>query len=396
MDYWAEFASMFIRWLHVITAIAWIGNSFYFIWLDLSLRRADNLPDGVKGESWLVHGGGFYRVQKYLVAPAEMPDALHWFKYESYFTWISGFLLLAVTYYWGAEAYLLDPAVMGLSVTAAIAISVASLSLGWLVYHGLCKSAIGHQTGILAILVYAFIVAAAWGYSELFSSRAAILHTGALIATWMTANVFFVIIPNQKRVVSALQANKVPDASLGMEAKQRSTHNNYLTLPVLFMMLSNHYPMTFAGEWLWLLVGIIVLLGGVVRDYFNASHSGYSGLRVRWQWPAAIVLVLGLAVWLRPQPVASDLPTPEAAAVSDGAIRTIVDNHCVTCHAAEPSMAGYTAPPQGVRLETLDDVRRYSSQVYAQSVASRAMPLGNMTGMTEEERQDLAAWLAKQ
>ncbi|KAF0279764.1 cysteine desulfurase [Spiribacter aquaticus] len=387
---------MFVRWLHVITAIAWIGSSFYFIWLDLSLRRAQTLPEGVKGESWLVHGGGFYRVQKYMVAPSAMPETLHWFKYESYFTWISGFLLLAVSYYWSAEAYLLDPAVSGLSASAAILVSGASLALGWLVYHGLCKSPLGRRTGLLAIAVYGFVVASAWGYSEVFSSRAALLHTGALVATWMTANVFFVIIPNQKRVVNALQADEAPDPALGLEAKQRSTHNNYLTLPVLFMMLSNHYPMTFVGEWLWLLAGVIVLLGGVIRDYFNATHSGYSGLRVQWQWPAALVLILGLGIALRPAPVGGERVTPASVSVSDDVVRTIVEKHCVSCHAAEPSMPGYAQPPQGVRLETLDDIRRYSSQVHAQSVASHAMPLGNMTGMTGDERQALAAWLAEQ
>ena len=393
MDYWMDFASMLVRWLHVITAIAWIGSSFYFIWLDLSLRRANALPEGVKGESWLVHGGGFYRVRKYLVAPEEMPGTLHWFKYESYFTWISGFALLGITYYWGAEAYLLDPAVSGISPLVAIGLSLASLAVGWLLYHALCLSPLGRNVWALAAAVYVVIIAAAWGYSELYSSRAALLHTGALVATRMTANVFFVIIPNQKKTVRALKAGEDPDPALGLEAKQRSTHNNYLTLPVLFMMLSNHYPMTFVGEWLWLLVGAVVLLGGIIRDYFNASHTGHGGWRVWWQWPTAAVLALGIALSLRPEPVTID---PAAAAVSDGAIRTIVNNHCISCHAANPSFPGYNEPPAGVRLESLDDVRRYASQVHAQTIASRAMPLGNMTEMTEAEREQLAAWLAAQ
>jgi uncharacterized membrane protein len=393
MAYWMDWASLLVRWLHVITAIAWIGSSFYFIWLDLSLRKREGLPAGAKGESWSVHGGGFYHVQKYAVAPAKMPAELHWFKYESYFTWLSGFALLAVTYYYGASTYLLDPSIAAISPSTAVFISVGSLAAGWLLYHWLCRSPIGLNVWALGVIVYGLVMVAAWGYSELYSPRAALLHTGALVATWMTANVFWVIIPNQKKVVAALKAGDEPDAALGLEAKQRSTHNNYLTLPVLFMMLSNHYPMTFVSEYLWVLVGLVVLIGAVVRDYFNAAHAGGQGWRMRWQWPTAAALVLGTAVWLRPTPVEV---APSAKPVSDDIAMSIVNQHCMGCHAANPTLLGYTSPPKGVVLETLDDVRRYSSQVYGQSIASRAMPLGNITEMTDEERDILAAWLAQQ
>ena len=388
-DYWMEWASLLLRWLHVITAIAWIGSSFYFVWLDLSLRKADRLPKGVHGESWSVHGGGFYHVQKYLVAPDKMPKELHWFKYESYFTWVSGFSLLAVTYYWGAQVFLIDPSVADLSVTQAVGLSMGSLALGWFVYDGLCKTPIGKDLRLLGILVYAVVVASAYGYSEIFSSRAALLHVGALVATWMTGNVFFIIIPNQKKVVASLQRGEAPDPTLGQQAKQRSTHNNYLTLPVLFMMLSNHYPMTFVGEDLWILVALVVLIGAIIRDYFNAGHAGADGFRVKWQWPVASALIVTLAVWARPTAISLD----SHQIIEDNDVEIIVSTHCTACHAARPTMSGFSAPPKGVVLETLADVQQYKQQVYAQSVASEAMPPGNLTQMTARERAILGRWL---
>lgn len=388
-EYWMEWASLLLRWLHVITAIAWIGSSFYFVWLDLSLRKAPHLQDGVHGESWSVHGGGFYHVQKYLVAPTAMPKELHWFKYESYFTWMSGFSLLVVTYYWGAQAFLIDSSVADLSVTQAIGVSLGSLALGWLLYDFLCKTPIGKNLVLLGLLVYVVVVLSAYAYSELFSSRAALLHVGAMVATWMTGNVFFIIIPNQKKVVASLQRGEAPDPLLGQQAKQRSTHNNYLTLPVLFMMLSNHYPMTFVGEDLWILVGLVVLIGAVIRDYFNAGHAGATGFRVKWQWPLASLLILTLAIWAKPEAIALDTNQ----AITDSEVQTIVTTHCAGCHAAQPTMAGFTAPPKGVILETLADVKKYQAQVYAQSVASQAMPIGNMTQMTPTERAILGHWL---
>ena len=391
VEHWMDWASLLLRWLHVITAIAWIGSSFYFIWLDLSLRKAARLPDGVHGESWSVHGGGFYHVQKYMVAPDSMPKELHWFKYESYFTWISGFALLVVTYYWSAEAFLIDSSVRDLSVSQAIGISIGSLVAGWVVYDVVCKTPIGRNLLLLGAAVYMIIILAALAYGEIFGSRAALLHVGAVVATWMTGNVFFIIIPNQKKVVASLQRGETPDPALGQQAKQRSTHNNYLTLPVLFMMLSNHYPMTFVGEDLWILVGLVVLIGAIIRDYFNTSHSGAAGLRVRWQWPTASVLIIILALWTRPETLALDAQQ----VITDQQVHSIVMTHCAGCHAARPTAAGYTAPPKGVILETLSDVQKYKAQVYAQSVSSQAMPVGNLTQMTLEERAILGHWLEK-
>ena len=388
-DYWMEWASLLLRWLHVITAIAWIGSSFYFVWLDLSLRKAEHLPKGVHGESWSVHGGGFYHVQKYLVAPEAMPKELHWFKYESYFTWISGFSLLIVTYYWGAQVFLIDSSVADLSVQQAVGLSLGSLAVGWIIYDGLCKTPAGKDLRVLGLLVYAVVLLAAYGYSEIFSSRAALLHVGAMVATWMTGNVFFIIIPNQKKVVASLKQGKTPDPALGLQAKQRSTHNNYLTLPVLFMMLSNHYPMTFVGEDLWILVALVVLIGAIIRDYFNAGHAGANGFRVRWQWPVASVLILTLAFWARPPSVALEA----SDMINDNEVQAIVTTHCTGCHAAQPTTPGFSSPPKGVILETLADVEKYKQQIYAQSVASRAMPPGNMTQMTQEEREILGGWL---
>ncbi len=391
VEHWMDWASLLLRWLHVITGIAWIGSSFYFIWLDLSLRKPTGLPDGVHGESWSVHGGGFYHAQKYMVAPDSMPKELHWFKYESYFTWISGFALLAVTYYWSADAFLIDSSVRDLSVSQAIGISIGSLVAGWIVYDVVCKTPIGRNLLLLGAAVYMIIILAALAYGEIFGSRAALLHVGAVVATWMTGNVFFIIIPNQKKVVASLQRGEAPDPALGQQAKQRSTHNNYLTLPVLFMMLSNHYPMTFVGEDLWILVGLVVLIGAIIRDYFNTSHSGAAGLRVRWQWPTASALIIILALWTRPETLALDAQQ----VITDQQVHSIVMTHCAGCHAARPTAAGYTAPPKGVILETLSDVQRYKAQVYAQSVSSQAMPVGNMTEMTLEERAILGHWLEK-
>ena len=280
-----DWAGLLVRWLHIITAIAWIGSSFYFMWLDNSLRAYGDLPDGVQGENWSVHGGGFYHIQKYMVAPGQMPAELHWFKWESYVTWISGFSLMAIVYYWGAESYLIDRSVLDISAPIAIAISIASLALGWIVYDLLCRSPLRNHTALMFTVLFAFIVAAAYGYGLVFSDRAAFLHIGAMIATMMSANVFMIIIPNQKKVVAALKAGETPDPSLGKGAKLRSTHNNYLTLPVLFMMISNHYPIVFGHDWNWLVVAFVLALGAVIRDYFNADNAGKSGLATRWQWP---------------------------------------------------------------------------------------------------------------
>ena len=385
-----EWLSLVIRWLHLAAGIAWIGSSFYFIWLDLSLRQADGLPAGVHGESWSVHGGGFYRVQKYLVAPERMPAELHWFKYESYFTWLSGFLLLAVMYYWSAESFLIDPGKLTLAPWQAIGLSLAFLAAGWVVYDLICRSPLGRNTGVLAVIVFVLVVVLGWALDQVFSGRAAFLHVGALIGTMMTGNVFFVIIPNQKKVVADLTAGREPDPALGQQAKQRSVHNNYLTLPVLVMMVSSHYPLLYAPGRGWIVIGFIVVIGGVVRHFFNTMHAGGRGGALAWQWPAATALTLLLIVLVgwRPAGESAEVPVigaPEALA--------IVQIRCTTCHSAAPSDEDFEEAPGGLRFDEIAEIRANAPRVLSQTVLTDAMPLGNKTGMTEEERAALGRWI---
>ena len=390
-----EWVSHLLRWVHVITAIAWIGSSFYFIHLDLSLRRREGLPAGVGGEAWQVHGGGFYRIQKYLIAPPELPKELTWFKWESYSTWLTGFFLLVWIYYLQADLFMVDPAVMALAPWQAAALGLAGLLVGWLVYEGLCRSPLGQHDLVLSVVLFGFIMAAAWGFGLFLHPRAAFLHTGAMIATWMSASVFFVIIPNQKKVVADLLAGRSPDPRLGKEAKLRSTHNNYLTLPVVFLMLANHYPLAWGSRWSWAIVGLIVIAGGVVRHFYNSRHAGLGS--PHWTWAvaaAAIFLAVLLSTAGRP---AIDAPAPagaSGAALFHEAVVTI-QSRCSMCHAAEPAWAGLVVAPKGVRLESADDVARHAHEIDVQTVLTRAMPPGNITGMTDEERALLAAWLAE-
>ena len=289
---WVAFA---IRWLHVITAMAWIGTSFYFIALDLGLRKSAYLPAGAFGEEWQVHGGGFYHVQKYLVAPEQMPDHLIWFKWESYVTWLSGAALLMVLYWAGAELYLIDPSKADLGLWSAILISALSLSVGWIIYDTLCKSPLADYPTGLMVLLFGLLVLMAWGYDQVFTGRAALVHLGAFTATIMTANVFFIIMPNQRIVVADLRAGRSPDAKYGKIAKLRSTHNNYLTLPVIFLMLSNHYPMAFASTYNWLIAGLVFLMGVTIRHYFNTMHAGKG--QANWTWLATALLFIAI-MWL--------------------------------------------------------------------------------------------------
>jgi uncharacterized membrane protein len=294
-----EWASFAVRWLHVITAIAWIGSSFYFIALDLGLRKGVNLPPLAHGEEWQVHGGGFYHINKYLVAPAQMPEHLTWFKWESYATWLSGFALLCLVYYGGAELYLIDRHVLDVSVPVAVMISLASIVLGWIVYDLLCKSPIGKDTNLLMVFLYFVLVFMAWGYTQVFSARAAFLHLGAFTATIMSANVAMIIIPNQKKVVASLVAGQTPDPALGAQAKQRSLHNNYLTLPVIFLMLSNHNPLAFATEYSWVIASLVFLMGVTIRHYFNSKHARKGN--PTWTWLVTALLFIAI-IWLSTNP----------------------------------------------------------------------------------------------
>ena len=388
-----EWVNLVIRWVHVITGIAWIGSSFYFIHLDASLGKRESLPAGVGGEAWQVHGGGFYNIQKYMVAPADLPDRLQWFKWEAYSTWISGFALLAVLYYFGARIYLVDRAVLPLEPWQAVAIGVASLTAGWMIYDRLCKSAVGREDGRLAAVGFVLLVAAAWFYAHVFSGRGAYIHTGALIGTIMVANVFLVIIPNQKIVVADLIAGRSPDPKLGKQAKQRSLHNNYLTLPVLFTMISNHYPMTFGSRWNWVILAGVFVVGGLVRHFFNLKHQGRGAQW--WLWPAAaafMAVIVALSAQ-RPQQQAAAMAPAGGGDVRFAAVRQIIGERCITCHASRPTFDGIAEAPKGVMFDTSDEIHRNAERIYAQAVATDTMPLGNLTNMTPEERATLGAWI---
>ncbi|MCC7320618.1 MAG: urate hydroxylase PuuD [Rubellimicrobium sp.] len=391
---WAEFA---VRWLHVITAIAWIGSSFYFIALDLGLRRDRALGSGADGEEWQVHGGGFYHIQKYLVAPASLPEHLTWFKWESYWTWISGFLLLTLVYWHGAELFLIDPAVMELSVWQAVAISAASLAFGWIVYDLLCKALLKYDMMVLMAVLFVVILAMALFYTSVFSGRAALLHLGAFTASIMTGNVFFVIIPNQKIVVADLKAGQKPDPKFGKIAKQRSTHNNYLTLPVIFLMLSTHYPLAFGGENAWLIAALVFLMGVSIRHFFNSMHARKG--RPWWTW-GLTAAIFATIVWLSWPP---PLPPEEEAALTPAAthfatapgfeeVQDIVLVRCSMCHSAEPGWNGIIAPPRGVRLDSPGQIAAHAREIWMQAGLTHAMPPANASYMEPEERIAIRRW----
>ncbi len=391
---WVEIAA---RWTHVITGIAWIGSSFYFIALDLGLHRDRNLASGADGEEWQVHGGGFYHVQKYLVAPDAMPDHLIWFKWESYATWLSGFFMLFLVYYMGAELFLIDPTVMDLTVGQAVGISIGSLAFGWIVYDLICKSRFGDDNTRLMLGLYAILVGMAWGYTHVFSGRAALLHLGAFTATIMSANVFFIIMPNQRIVVADLKAGRKPDPKFGKIAKQRSTHNNYLTLPVLFLMLSNHYPLVFATPYNWVIASLVFLMGVTIRHWFNSKHARKGN--PHWTWGVTVVLFLIIA-WL--SSVRVPVVEGEAAMTGDALrfasaagfedVTSIVQGRCSMCHAAEPAWEGMLWAPKGVHLETPGDVARAARRIYMQAGLSHAMPPGNLSFIEPAERAQIVAW----
>ena len=391
-----EWIALAVRWLHVVTAIAWIGSSFYFIALDLGLVNRPHLPPGAYGEEWQVHGGGFYHIQKYMVAPAHMPEHLIWFKWESYFTWLSGFVLLCIVYYAGADLYLIDRNVLDVSTPVAILISLASISIGWLIYDLLCKSPLAANDTALMIILYAVIVFMAWGYTHLFTGRAAFLHLGAFTATIMSGNVFLLIIPNQKKVVADLIAGKVPDPKLGKQAKQRSTHNNYLTLPVIFLMLSNHYPLATSTQFNWVIAALIFIIGVLIRHYFNSRHAGTGN--PHWTWLASTILFI-IIIWLSTVPQAltgerkvSRAAEPFLAAANFEQVRDTVMGRCSMCHAADPSWEGIMMPPKGIRLDTDELIATHASEIYIQAGASHAMPPGNLTQMTDGERAQIVSW----
>ena len=395
---WIAFS---VRWLHVVTAMAWIGASFFFIALDLGLKKASEMPAGVHGEEWQVHGGGFYHIQKYLVAPENMPEHLIWHKWQSYITWVSGAALLMIVYWVGGELFLLDPTKANLTLWQGILISGGSLTIGWLAYDSLCKSKLGKQPTVLMLLLFVILVTMAWGYDQIFTGRAALLHLGAFTASIMTGNVFFQIMPNQRIVVADLKAGRIPDAKYGKIAKLRSTHNNYLTLPVVFLMLSNHYPLAFGTQYAWIIASLIFLTGVTIRHYFNTLHATGRGPHWTWAVTALLMIVIAWLSSLRPietveQAEARALTPYEqhytSAAGFDEAYATVLGN-CSMCHAREPFWDGIRWAPKGIYLETAGDVARHADQIYLQAGVSHAMPPPNAIQMDHEARATLIAWV---
>ena len=385
----ADWLNLLIRWAHLIAGIGWIGTSFYFIALDLSLKKRERMNEGVFGTAWEVHGGGFYHVEKYLIAPKHLPDDLIWFKWEAYLTWVTGFLLLVVQYYWNAPVYLIDPGVMALTAVQATGISVASLAVGWFAYDGLCRSPVGRNPAMLGAAVFVLIVAATYLYTHVYSGRGALIHVGAFVGTIMAANVFGVIIPNQKKIASTLLKGATPDPALGATGKQRSVHNTYLTLPVLLLMVSSHYPMLTNHPQAWLLVAF-VLVGGAALRFFLVGHEvGEPMSKIGWALPIIGAALAAAAVMTAPRAA----PQMTGMIVDDARVVAIAQKHCVACHAVRPTHEAFPEAPKGVHLETVAELRRYAVLIEQQAVRSDVMPLGNETGMTDDERRELGTWL---
>ena len=380
-SYFLEWANLLLRWAHVIVGIAWIGASFYFIWLDNHLEPAGDAK--LAGGLWAIHGGGFYRVEKYKLAPPALPRTLHWFKWEAYWTWITGFALLVAMYYVNAELYLIDPAVMPLSKPAAIGIGIGSLIASLAVYEAICRSPLGRNDFVLGTVLFGFAVFCAWGLLQVFSGRGAFIHYGAILGTLMTANVAHVIIPGQRRMVAAMSEGREPDPRDAAMGKQRSVHNTYFTLPVVLTMISSHYAMTFGHRWGWLVLAGMTLSGALIRVWFVMRHKGGAPW---WVLFAGLGFVAAVAVLLLPK----SETTKEPVAFED--VKRVIDARCVSCHAEKPSFPGMAEAPKGVKLDTPERIAAQRLQIQQQTVQSRAMPPGNLTAMTEEERALLGRW----
>jgi uncharacterized membrane protein len=388
LPYALDWANLLLRFLHVIVAIAWIGASFYFVWLDNSLIAPIDPQQGergVTGELWAVHGGGFYNPQKYQLGPKKLPDHLHWFYWESYSTWLSGFGLFTVLYLFNANTFLVDRQVFNMSPAVAVISALGFLVVGWLVYDGICRL-FGQRPGgdrTVAILVVLYVALASWLACHLFSGRAAFLIVGAMLATSMSANVFFWIIPGQRKVVAAMQAGQTPDPIHGQHGKQRSVHNTYFTLPALFTMLSNHYSMTYSHSYNWVVLLLIMLASVLIRQFFILKHKGMWD----WRYPlAGVAILLGVAIWIAPPiPAAAPMDTTAAPKLAD--VKTIIDTRCVMCHNAQLAN-------KNVRLDSAEAIIAQAPLIFQQVVLARTMPMNNATGITDAERALLGRWIS--
>ncbi|MDU9398538.1 urate hydroxylase PuuD [Pseudomonas sp. zfem003] len=412
-----EWLNLSIRWVHMITGIAWIGASFYFVWLENNLNRK-NPRDGLSGDLWAIHGGGIYHLEKYKLAPPKMPDNLHWFKWEAYFTWMSGVALLTVVFYLNPTLYLIAPGV-DLSPAAAIGIGIGSLVAGWFIYDLLCDSPLGKQPALLGLILFVLVIGAAWGFTQVFSGRGAYIHVGALIGTIMVGNVFRIIMPAQRALVKAIEENRTPDPALPAKGLLRSRHNNYFTLPVLFIMISNHFPSTYGSQYNWLILAGIAVIAVLVRHYFNTRHESN---RFAWTLPAGALGMICLAFVTSPNykaatpaPVASAPQAPASApaqaaeqpagqapqaSASSGSpqfdkVHSVIQERCTVCHSAKPTSPLFTAAPAGVMFDTPQQIQALAPKIQAQAVASQIMPLGNITQMPPEERELIGSWIAQ-
>ena len=392
-SYIIEWLNLVVRWIHVITGIAWIGASFFFNWLDSQLTPPENPEPKVEGELWMIHSGGFYQLEKTMISPSEIPRVLHWFKWEAYSTWISGIFLLGIVYYTGSGVYLIDSQIADLSYGMAISISLGSILAGWLVYDFLWASSLGEKGWLPVIISFVLLFGIIWWFHQWFGSRAAYIHVGAVMGTLMVGNVWRRIIPSQTKLVEAVKAGKTPEASLGLKAKQRSIHNNYMTLPVVFIMISNHFPNTFAHQMNWMILIAIIVIGATVRHFFNLKNKGHLNI---WILPLAMAAIFALIFVSKPAESiksSSDSATFGTEHIPFALVRTILDQRCVSCHSITPTDEVFRTAPKGIMFDNDKRVKALASLIKTQAVSTMAMPLGNKTGISLEERIILGRWI---
>jgi uncharacterized membrane protein len=385
-----EWLNLSVRWVHMITGVAWIGASFYFVWLENNLNRV-NPREGLAGDLWAIHGGGIYHLEKYKLAPPTMPDNLHWFKWEAYFTWMSGVALLCVVFYSNPTLYLLAPG-SSLSGLEGIAIGIGSLIAGWFIYDVLCDSPLGKRPALLGLILFVLLIGAAFGFSKVFSGRGAYLHVGAIIGTIMVGNVFRIIMPAQRALVAAIAENRTPDPSLPAKGLLRSRHNNYFTLPVLFIMISNHFPSTYGSQYNWLILAGIAVLAVLVRHYFNTRHNSH---KFAWTLPVAALGMICLAYVTGPSQLSTEEASAARAGVEFSKVHSVIQERCAVCHSAKPTSPLFSVAPAGVMFDTPQQIQQLAPRIQAQAVISQIMPLGNITQMTQQERDLIGAWIDK-